>query len=147
MWSDLQLDHVAVGGEEVLQSKRWNAGAGEDFAAATHQGLSDIAHFFEQHGPLVQAVADAARTDERVEASYNAMLEAYDNLIATGLDAMIADDRLEPCDTRALARALNLTGLSYMLDSFGREPTADQETVVMTLELIWLRVINTNTRR
>jgi hypothetical protein len=32
-----------------------------------------------------------------------------------------------------------------MLDSFGREPTADPETVVKTLELIWLRVIDTNT--
>jgi TetR/AcrR family transcriptional regulator, ethionamide resistance regulator len=133
-----------VGGELYAIVTRWNAGAGDDFAAATHQGLSEIAHFFEQHGPLVQAVADAARTDERIESSYNAMLKAYDDLIASGLDAMIADGRLEPCDTRALARALNLTGVSYMLDSFGREPTADLETVVTTLELIWLRVIDTN---
>lgn len=136
-----------VGGELYTIAKKWNAGAREDLAAATHQGLSEIAHFFEQHGPLVQAVADAARTDERVESSYNAMLEAYDNLIASGLNAMIADGRLEPCDTRALARALNLLGVNYMLDSFGREPAADPETVVTTLELIWLRVTDTNTRQ
>jgi hypothetical protein len=42
---------------------------------------------------------------------------------------------------------LNLTGVSYMLDSFGREPTADLGTVVTTLELIWLRVIETNTNQ
>ena len=136
-----------VGGELYAIAKKWNTGAGEDFAAATHHGLSEIAHFFQQHGPLVQAVADAARTDERVESSYNALLDAYDNLIASGLDAMIADGRLEPCDTRALARALNLLGVNYMLDSFGREPTADPETVVTTLELIWLRVTDTNTRQ
>jgi TetR/AcrR family transcriptional regulator, ethionamide resistance regulator len=133
-----------VGGQLYAIAKQWNDNAGKDFAAATHQGLSEIARFFQQHGPLVQAVSDAASTDERVEASYNKMVEAYDNLIASGLDAMIADGRLEPCDTRALARALNLASLSYMLDSFGREPTADPKTVVSTLELIWLRVIDTD---
>ena len=54
---------------------------------------------------------------------------------------MIAAGRLEPCDTRALARALNLASLTYLLDCFGREPTTDPETVVNTLEIIWLRVV------
>jgi TetR/AcrR family transcriptional regulator, ethionamide resistance regulator len=88
-----------VGGELYVIAKKSNASSDEDFAAATHEGLTEIAQFFQQHGPLVQAVSDAARTDERVESSYNAMLEAYDSLIASGLDAMIADGRLEPCDT------------------------------------------------
>ena len=44
-----------------------------------------------------------APTDEQVEASYDRMVAGYDKLIATGLDAMIAAGRLEPCDTRALA--------------------------------------------
>lgn len=131
-----------VGGELYAIAKKWNASASEDFAVATHEGLTEVAHYFQEHGPLAQAVADAASTDERIEASYNAMLEAYDLLIVNGLDARIADGRLEPCDTRALARALNLMGTSY-IDSFGREPTADPPTVVKTLELIWLRVIDT----
>jgi len=130
-----------VGGELYALAKKWNVSAPQEFAAATHRGLTDIAHFFQEHGPLVRAVSDAATTDERVEASYNKMVAAYDKLIARGLDAMIAAGRLEPCDTRALARALNLASLTYLLDSFGREPTTDPETVVNTLEIIWLRVV------
>jgi TetR/AcrR family transcriptional regulator, ethionamide resistance regulator len=133
-----------VGGELYAIAKQWNDSAPEEYAAATHQALTDIAQFFQRHGPLIQAVSDAAATDERVESSYNAMLEAYDNLIASGLDAMIADGQLEPCDTRALARALNLASVGYMLDSFGHDPTRDPKTVVKTLELIWLRVIDPN---
>jgi TetR/AcrR family transcriptional regulator, ethionamide resistance regulator len=130
-----------VGGELYAIVKKWNASPPEEFAAAAHQGLTEIAHFFQAHGPLIQAVSDAATTDERVQASYDNMVAAYDKLIAGGLDALIAADRLEPCDTRALARALNLASLTYLLDSFGREPTADPKTVVNTLQLIWLRVV------
>ena len=130
-----------VGSELYALAKKWNVSAPEEFAAATHQGLTDIAHFFQTHGPLVRAVSDAATTDEQVEASYDRMVAGYDKLIASGLDAMIAAGRLEPCDTRALARALNLASLTYLLDCFGREPTTDPETVVTTLEIIWLRVV------
>ena len=130
-----------VGGELYALAKKWNVSPPEEFAVAAHRGLTDIAHFFQEHGPLVRAVSDAATTDECVEASYNKMVAVYDKLIASGLDAMIAAGRLEPCDTRALARALNLASLTYLLDSFGREPTTDPETVVNTLEIIWLRVV------
>jgi AcrR family transcriptional regulator len=129
-----------VGGELYALVKEWHASPPEEFAAAADRGLTAIAHFFEQHGPLIRAVSDAATTDERVEASYNRMVATYDRLIADGLEAMIAAGRLDPCDTRALARALNLASLAYLLDSFGREPTTDTETVVNTLKIIWLRV-------
>lgn len=130
-----------VGGELYAIVKRWATDARADFPAATHQGLTDIVAFFEQHGPLVRAVSDAASTDEQIELAYNAFLETFDNLIAASLDPLVVDGQLPPCDTRALARALNLMGERYMLDSFGREPIADPETAVKTLEIIWLGVI------
>jgi AcrR family transcriptional regulator len=130
-----------VGGELYTIVKKWNSSPPDEFAAAAEQGLTEIAHFFQRHGPLIQAVSDAATTDERVEASYNRMVAAYDKLIARGLEAMIAAGRLEPCDAQALARALNLASLTYLLDSFGREPTPDPEAVVDTLKIIWLRVV------
>jgi TetR/AcrR family transcriptional regulator, ethionamide resistance regulator len=129
-----------VGGELYALVKKWSTSPPEEFADAAQRGLAELVHFFEQHGPLVRAVSDAATTDERVEASYNAAVETYDKLIAGGLDALIAAGRLEPCDTQALARALNLASLTYLLDCFGREPTADPQTVVNTLKIIWLRV-------
>ena len=131
-----------VGGELYAIIENWVAGARDDVAGATHTGLSQIVDFFQTHGPLVRAVADAASTDERVETAYDAYLRAFDGLIAGGLDAMIESGRLEPCDTRALARALNLMGERYMLDSFGRQPFGDPVTAIATLELIWLRIID-----
>lgn len=34
-----------------------------------------------------------------------------------------------------------LPGERYMLDSFGREPYADPQNVIATMEMIWLRTI------
>jgi hypothetical protein len=50
--------------------------------------------------------------------------------------------RMHRClDRTRLARALNLMGERYLLDSFGREPFGDPATAVSTLEIIWLRVV------
>lgn len=119
----------------------WAHDGETDLATATRLGLTRIVAFFEANGPLVQGVVDAASVDERVEKAYDAFLDTYDRLIVRGFDGMVRRGELAPCDTRALARALNLMGERYMLDSFGRAPFADAETVIATMELIWMRVL------
>ena len=49
-----------VGGELYALVKEWNASPPEAFAAAAERGLTEIARFFQQHGPLIRAVSDAA---------------------------------------------------------------------------------------
>ena len=44
-------------------------------------------------------------------------------------------------DVAETARALNLMGVSYLLDAFGREPRVSPETAVQTLTEIWDAVI------
>ena len=129
-----------VGGELYGIAEQWAARADTDFAAAAHEGLANIVDFFERHGPLVQAVVDAAATDEHVERGYGAFVTAFDGLIVRGLDAMVERGELPQTDTRALARALNLMNERYLLDTFGHRPYGDAATARATLELIWLRV-------
>ena len=140
--TELVLQLLADVGTELYDIGRdWAAAVRTDFGAAAREGLRGVVAFFERHGPLVRAVADAAATDEHVEIAYGAFLGAFDELIAGGLDGMVARGELEACDTHALARALNRMNERYLLDEFGREPIGDPATALATLELIWMRTV------
>lgn len=130
-----------VGADLYRIVEAWAVEGEQDFPAASRRGITRIVDFFATQGPLVQAVADAAASDELVDKAYSAFLATYDRLIVRGFDGMVARGELDPCDTKALARALNLMGERVMLDAFGQPPFADPATVVATMELIWLRVI------
>jgi AcrR family transcriptional regulator len=120
---------------------RWAEDGEDDFLAAMHVGVAGIVDFFQHNGPILQAVVDAAATHPEVDRAYLDFLAAYDRVIVRGLDGMITRGQLAPCDTVSLARALNLMGERFMLDSFGREPFADPASVRDTMELIWMRTI------
>jgi AcrR family transcriptional regulator len=130
-----------VGGELYGLGVSWLEQSEDDFAAATRHGIDGIVGFFERHGPLVRAVADAAGVDEQIERGYGAFLDAFDELIARGLDRLVTSGRIEPGNTRALARALNLMNERYLLDVFGREPYGDADAARETLTRIWVRAV------
>jgi TetR/AcrR family transcriptional regulator, ethionamide resistance regulator len=130
-----------VGGELYAVAHRWSESAGHDYPNAAHAGLAGIVDFFVRHGRLVRAVADAAATDEQIEQGYAAFVNAFTEMIAVTLDRLVASDRLDVPDSRAMARALNLMNEAYLLDAFGREPIGDRDVALATLETIWLRVL------
>lgn len=102
--------------------------------------------FFERHGPLLRAVADAAVTDERIERGYRGFVESFIELTAQGLRELEARGEVEGVDVDALARALNLMNEAYLLDEFGREPYGDPEVVAATLEAVWMRAMKPTSR-
>jgi AcrR family transcriptional regulator len=130
-----------VGGELYAVAKQWVDDSDADFAPATHEALRGIVGFFERHGPLIRAIADAASTDEQIERGFNGFFEAFMELTVRGLDRLVERDQLDACDTQELARALNLMNEHYLLDTFGREPYGDPEAALATLERIWLRAL------
>jgi TetR/AcrR family transcriptional regulator, ethionamide resistance regulator len=130
-----------VGGELYAIARRWSESAGHDYPNAAHEGLAGIVDFFVRHGRLVRAVADAAATDEQIERGYTAFMNAFTEMIAATLERLVASDRLELPDTRAMAAALNLMNEAFLLDQFGREPIGDRDVALATLETIWLRVL------
>jgi AcrR family transcriptional regulator len=130
-----------VGAELYEIGTGWVAGAGGDLEQSTHEALGGIVGFFQRHGPLVRAVADAASTDEEIERGYRGFLEAFIEMTARGLDDLVDLRQPERCDTRELARALTLLNERYLLDTFGRNPQGDPAAALATLEHIWLRVL------
>ncbi len=138
----LVLRLLADVGQELYQvAERWRAGALEDLAGSAYEGLRAIVAFMVEHGRLVRAVADGAAGDELIETGYRQFREAFDELIAEGLDALAARGQLQVPDTRAMARALNLMNEAFLLDQFGKEPIGDPQTALATLDTIWVRVL------
>lgn len=130
-----------VGAELYAAAEGWLRGAADDFEGAAHEGLSAIVGFFQRHGPLVRAIAEAGVTDEQIEQVYRGYIEFFIEMTARGFDELAAEGKLEVADTRQLARALSMLNECYLLDQFGRGPGGDPEVVLATLEAVWLKVV------
>jgi AcrR family transcriptional regulator len=130
-----------VGREVYEVGARWVAST-LDFPEAAREGLAGIVDFFVRHGRLVRAVSDAAATDEQIEQGYKAFMTAFTEMIGEGLDQLVERGQLKVPDTHALALALNLMNEAYLLEQFGREPLADRDIALATLETVWLRVLS-----
>jgi AcrR family transcriptional regulator len=127
-----------VGSELFEVASRWRLLAGRNYPEPAREALRAIIEFFTRNGPLVRAIADAAADDERIERGYRGAIEAFIAVVAAGLDQLVARGQLEPLDTHAVSRALNLMNEAYLLDQFGSEPFGDPEVALRTLETVWL---------
>lgn len=141
--TDVVLRLLDQAGQELMMiGERWSADAGVDLPAPAREALAAIVDFFVRHGPLIRAVAEAASTDERIEAAYAGSLERFVELTVEGLDRLVLEGRLRVPDTRSLARALNLMNQAYLLDAFGYE-AGDPVLALATLETVWLGAVGT----
>ncbi|HET9105338.1 MAG TPA: TetR/AcrR family transcriptional regulator [Solirubrobacteraceae bacterium] len=137
---DLVLRVLQEVGRELFDiAQNWLKGSADDFPAAAHEALSGVVAFFARHGPLVSAVAEAAVTDERIEAGYRRFIEVFIEVTTQGFDEMVARGQLAPFDTEGLSRALNLMNERFLLDQLGREPRGEPAAVLAVLETVWLR--------
>jgi AcrR family transcriptional regulator len=138
----LVLRLLADVGQELYDvAERWRVRALEDLPGSAHEALTSIVEFMLAHGRLIRAVADAAAADELLEAGYRRFRDLFSDVIADGLEALAARQKLDIPDNRAMARALNLMNETFLLDTFGREPLGDPNVALATLETIWLRVL------
>lgn len=104
------------------------------------EALEPAVAVFEQHGPLLRAISEAAAAgDEQIAAGQEAMRTRFDELLTDALRTVVAQPTADVAET---ARALNLMNQAYLQDTFGREPKASAETAVQTLTEIWVAVIH-----
>jgi TetR/AcrR family transcriptional regulator, ethionamide resistance regulator len=138
---DLVLHVCMEVGQELREvGETWAGSAGQSYPGPAREGLAGIVDFFVKHGPLVRAIAEAATADERIEAAYRGALEGFIQITTIALDRLSAEGRLDVPDTRALARAMTLMNEAYLLAEFGREPFADRDVALATLETVWIRI-------
>lgn len=119
-------------------AERWREVAGANYPDGAREALGAVVDVFVSDAPLLRAIADAASLDDRIEVAYQEIMEGFIALTAATLDRLVAEGRIDVPDTLALARALNLMNVAYLLDEFGREPFGDRDTALATVERIWL---------
>jgi TetR/AcrR family transcriptional regulator, ethionamide resistance regulator len=108
---------------------------------AVRRALQAAVDVYQRNGPLLRAVAEAATGDEQIRHDYETMRRRFDEFAEQSLRGVADLGRTPPADLSETARALNLMGVSYLLDAFGREPRVPPETAVQTLTEIWEAVI------
>ncbi len=86
-------------------------------------------------------MVEAAPGDEQIRRDYDVLRQRFDDFAERSLREVAHLGTTPPADFAETARALNLMGVSYLLDAFGREPRIAPETAVQTLTEIWEAVI------
>ncbi len=113
-------------------------GSGRDVIREATAGVVAV---FEQHGAVLQALADAAADDPEVEAAYRGSLEYFIDTIAGHIEREVERGDMLPCNARETARALSIMNQRYLTTVLGRDPTAEPEVVVDTICNIWTRTL------
>ncbi len=114
----------------------------DDPSAGVRSALEGIAAVYVEHGSVMRAISDAAGSDERVEATYDGIVQGFVDATARHIRAQqetgeVPDD-LDPDET---GRALILLNERYLTAALGRHPQMDAEKVVDVLERIWISTL------
>jgi TetR/AcrR family transcriptional regulator, ethionamide resistance regulator len=137
---DLVLALMTDVGAPLLEQAEAMAKGPED-PERMREGLEGIVAFWALHGPLVQAVSDAAGHDEEIEALYDGFVQRFTDLTAEGLRTALERGAIKAVDPRPTAEALTAMNAGYLLRTFGRPPFGDPETAAQTLWTIWDRTL------
>lgn len=132
----------AVGGlldvQVDLSGTRDGSGAHPEALPAA---LEPCVLFFEQHGPLLRALGEAAATEKRIAAGQEQMLRRFDELIGDSLLELPQFASHAREDVIEIAHALNVLNFAYLREAFGHEPRVSSETALRTLTEIWAGVL------
>jgi AcrR family transcriptional regulator len=123
-----------------VTADRWLQGAG-DGPALVHEALEGIVAVFEEHGPVLRALSDAATDDPDVEEAYGGLVQSFIDGTARHIDEEIAAGRILPLPALETATALVLMNERYLNSSLGRAPMTARREVVDTLSTIWRRTL------
>jgi AcrR family transcriptional regulator len=96
---------------------------------------------YDRHGPLLQAVLEAATVDPVVAERVKPLRERFDALIAEFLERAGEQFGNPPADPAESARALNRLNEGYLVDAFGRGARVSPEIATRTLTEIWLAFV------
>jgi TetR/AcrR family transcriptional regulator, ethionamide resistance regulator len=129
--------------ERLLEAEQAFKVAHVDGEPDVQRAIGAAVAVYEEHGPLLRGIAEAAATgDELIAAGQQAMRERFDELVVDVLRASPSFADRPADEVTETARALNLLNTSYLLDAFGREPRVSTETAVRTLTEIWAALID-----
>ena len=122
-----------------LVADPWERGGdGPDLVRAA---LRDLVAVFVEHGRLLQAIADAAASDQEVHATYASLGERLISSAATRIAADVEAGRSEVADPGSVGAALVWMNERYLLAEFGRPPLGDPDRASAALAEVWVRTV------
>jgi TetR/AcrR family transcriptional regulator, ethionamide resistance regulator len=118
---------------------RWRSAIGS--IEAGREALRSAAILYQEHGPLVRALAQAATHDPEIARVWQG---AIDQIIAVAEELIDATNQAgphPPLVVEPTARALVTMNVHFLLDQLAGNPDADPDAAVGTLATIWERTI------
>jgi AcrR family transcriptional regulator len=103
------------------------------------QQLRMVVDLFAEHGPLLLAFEDAARSDPAVEAAIRALSADAASYGAEMIERAAVLQGLQPVRCYETARALNGLNSAYLLELVAEDPGFDRDAALEVLLAIWMR--------
>jgi len=126
--------------ELVPMNEVWFRAEG-DRVANLRAGYEGVGRFWDRHGPVLGAIADAATHDRKVERAHRRFVERFVRGTAGRIRADIECGQIAPLNAEETARALILMSERFLNEKLGRDHSADWRSVVDTLTTIWQRAL------
>ncbi|EMI57893.1 TetR/AcrR family transcriptional regulator [Rhodopirellula sallentina] len=121
-------------------ASRWLEGEGDPvrLLEETMSGLVSVCY---KRGPILRAVADAAPMDERLEKSWKAFLQDFDDAVTARIEQHQAAGLIKPFEARPVAIALNRMDAYLLIHQFGRRPRGNRESVKDAILRLWISTL------
>jgi AcrR family transcriptional regulator len=130
----------AVEAMYAIQAEIVDASAGltpEELLAAIKPAVA----VFSTHGPLLDALSQAAYKEPAIAAAQEELRARYDELVVAAMRTLPAYAELPKAELTQVARALNLLNTAYLRDAFGGpEPRVSKAKAAKALTTIWASV-------
>jgi hypothetical protein len=117
-------------------AKPWLEGEG-DPVLQLEKSLSGLIDITYERGPILKAVSDASRSDERLEKEWNRFLGQFDDAVAMRIEQHQAQGLIASFDARPVAMALNRMDASLLIQAFGSRPRSQPEPIREAIVRVW----------
>jgi AcrR family transcriptional regulator len=129
-----------LAGELYQTAQAW-LGGGDNPRAESLQSFELLIGVYEQHGPLLRAIAEAANHDQEIEQAYARVVQLFIDATVARLERDQQARRVSLPYLREMATALVWMSERYLTFSFGQPGAGDHDTAVAVLHTIWMRAI------
>jgi AcrR family transcriptional regulator len=129
-----------VGGRTGAPAEAWLAATGSP-VEALRAAVTELVSVYETHGPILQAIAEAAAQDAGIDAVYHQVADGFIETVSARIVIDVASGASPVRDPSETARALVWMCERYLAETMGRGPRADVETVRTTVFEIWARAV------
>jgi hypothetical protein len=119
--------------------ERWRTAI--DSVEAGREALRSAAILYQQHGPLLRALAHASNQDRDLARVWHGAIDQVVSVAEQQIEATNRTGRYPPLEVGPTARALVTMNVHYLLGQPAGNPDGDADAAVKTLATIWERTI------